>query len=81
MQRRITSPEERMLMREAAGRLAQGIVAISDLLHEKSERSWPERVLPYHLVPFWLVTPTNWSLEQQTRDLQLPGREPGMPKT
>ena len=76
LQRRITPSEERMLMREAVGRLAQGIVAISELLFEKSDRSWSMRVLPYHLVPYWLVTPTNWSLEKQTSDLQLPGREP-----
>ena len=66
MQRRITPSEESLLMRETAGRLAQGFDAISDLLNEKSERSWPMQVLPYHLVPYWLVTPTNWSMDQQT---------------
>ena len=76
MQRRITPSEESLLMRETAGRLAQGFDAISDLLNEKSERSWPMQVLPYHLVPYWLVTPTNWSMDQQTSDVQLPGREP-----
>jgi hypothetical protein len=74
-QRRITPSEERMLMREASGRLAQGVIAISSLLCEKSERSWPERVLPFHLVPYWMATPSNWSLEQQTIDFLLPGRE------
>jgi hypothetical protein len=76
MQRRITPSEERMLMREASGRLAQGVIAISRLLCEKSERSWPDRILPFHLVPYWMVTPSNWSLEQQTSDMRLPGREP-----
>jgi hypothetical protein len=66
MQRRITPSEERMLMREVSGRLAQGVVSISCLLWEKSERSWMERVLPFHLVPYWMVTPLNWSMEQQT---------------
>ncbi len=75
MQRRITPSEERMLMREVSDRLAQGVIAISSLLCEKSERSWPERVLPFHLVPYWMVTPSNWSLEQQTIDMRLPGRE------
>ena len=59
MQRRITPSEERMLMREASGRLAQGVVAISSLLCEKSGRSWPDRVLPFHLVPYWMVTPSS----------------------
>jgi len=78
MQRRITPSEERMLMREASGRLAQGVIAISSLFSEKSERSWPDRVLPFHLVPYWMVTPSNWSMEQQTSDIRLPGREPSI---
>ncbi|MDJ0764255.1 MAG: hypothetical protein QNJ97_14835 [Myxococcota bacterium] len=72
MQRRITPSEERTLIREAASRLAQGIVATSSLLYEKSERTWSERILPFHLVPFWLVTPKSWSFELQTSDLRLP---------
>jgi hypothetical protein len=76
LQRRIAPSEEQMLMRETSGRLAQGVMAISGLLCEKSDRSWPERVLPFHLVPYWMVTPSNWSLEQQTIDMRLPGREP-----
>jgi hypothetical protein len=76
LQRRITPSEEQMLIREASGLLAQGFMAISGLLCEKSDRSWPERVLPFHLVPYWMVTPSNWSLEQQTSDMRLPGREP-----
>jgi ribosomal protein L16 Arg81 hydroxylase len=62
-------------MREASRRLAQGVISVSRLICEKSERSWPERVLPFHLVPYWMVTPSNWSLEQQTIDMRLPGRE------
>jgi hypothetical protein len=74
-QRRITPSEERTLVRTTAGRLAQGIYVAFGLIHEQSKRSWAERVLPFHLAPFWLVTPHGWSLEEQTRPVRLPGRE------
>jgi len=74
-QRRITPSEERTLIRTTANRLAQGILAISALIDEKSERSWSERVLPFNLAPDLLVTPTDWSLDQQTRQVCLPGPE------
>jgi len=74
-QRRITPSEERTLVRTTAGRLAQGIFAVFGLIHEKSERTWAERVLPFNLVPDLLVTPTGWSLDEQTRQVWLPGAE------
>jgi hypothetical protein len=74
-QRRITPSEERTLVRTTAGRLAQGLLAVFGLIHEKSERTWVERVLPFNLVPDLLVTPTGWSLDQQTRQAWLPGAE------
>jgi len=76
-QRRITPSEERTLVRTTAGRLAQGILAVFGLIHEKSERTWAERVLPFNLVPGLLVTPTGWSLDEQTRPVWLPGAEEG----
>jgi hypothetical protein len=65
-------------MRETSSRLAQGVVAISALLHDKTNQSWHERVLPFHLAHTIAVTPINWSLDEQTRDLQLPGSEPSI---
>jgi len=76
-QRRITPSEERTLVRTTAGRLAQGILATFGLIHEKSERTWVERVLPFNLVPDLFVTPTGWSLDEQTRQVWLPGAEEG----
>jgi len=76
-QRRITPSEERTLVRTTAGRLAQGILAVFGLIHEKSERTWAERVLPFNLVPDLLVTPTGWSLDERTRPVWLPGAEEG----
>jgi hypothetical protein len=78
--RRVRPSEERVLMRSTAGRLAQAITVVFPLLlHEQSGRSWDERVLPFHLVPSWLVTPTGWSLTERTRSLRLPGTEPVFP--
>jgi hypothetical protein len=54
--------------------LAQSILTVSALIHEKNERTWVERVLPFNLVPDLLVTPTGWSLDEQTRQVWLPGR-------
>jgi len=76
--RRIRPSEQRALMRFTAGRLAQGIVAVGGLIHEESSRDWTERVLPYHLVPWWLVTPSGWSLTEKTRDVWLPRTEAGL---
>jgi hypothetical protein len=67
--RRILPSEERTLMRTTAGLLAQGVVAVDALIHEQSGRDWAERVLPFHLVPWWLVTPTGWSLTEDTQNI------------
>ena len=77
LQRRITPSEERVLLRTTVNRFAQAYLAIDALIHERSGRSWPERVLPFHLVPAWLVTPTGWCLEARTRPVWLPGPEAG----
>jgi hypothetical protein len=72
-ERQILPSEERRLIRTTAGRLAQGVLAVFALIHEESERTWPERVLPFNLVPDWLVTPAGWSLDEQTCQVRLPG--------
>lgn len=74
-QRRITPSEERELVRTTAERLAQGVLAVFELIHEQSERTWSEQVLPFHLVPELLVTPHEWSLDEQTREVRLLGPE------
>jgi hypothetical protein len=71
--RRITPSEERKLMRTTAGRLAQGLLAAFELIHERSGRTWAERVLSFHLVPELLVTPTGWTLDERMRQVWLPG--------
>ncbi len=57
--------------------MAQGILAIFGLIHERGNRCslGAERVLPFNLVPDLLVTPTGWSLDEQTRQVWVPGGE------
>lgn len=74
-QRRITPSEERRLIHTTASQLCRGILAVFALIHERSKRSWPERVLPFNLVPDLLVTPTGWSLKERTCQVWLPGVE------
>lgn len=71
--RRITPMQEKRLMAKTAGLMAQGLTAVFTLLREIGPRSWPERVLPFQLVPYWMVTPKNWSMDKLTADVLLPG--------
>ena len=58
-----------------ASRLAQALPVAYGLIHEQSDRTWEERVLPFHLSP--VATPKRWSLEESTREVRLDGPEPG----
>jgi hypothetical protein len=74
---RILKQEERKLVRTAASRLADGLMATFYLVRDdEDDRTWWERVLPYNLCPTWLVTPNGWSLTERTRQIILPGSEP-----
>jgi hypothetical protein len=73
-QRRIMPAEERALVRVTSGHLAQAILTLFSLVSERSDRSWPERVLPFNLLPF--ITPHEWSLDEKTRQVWLFGIEP-----
>lgn len=77
-QHRITKREERILVRTIAERLAHGIAAacLFSQSEQQNERTWVEQVLPYNLVPDFLVTPREWSLEESTRSVRLFGAEP-----
>jgi hypothetical protein len=76
-QRRITKREERLLIRVTAERLVHGLLAAFELTQmEESERTWAERVLPYHLSPGLLIAPSGWTLNERTRTVRLFGAEP-----
>jgi hypothetical protein len=75
---RILKQEERKLVRTTASRLADGLMAAFYLAqNDGDDRAWWERVLPYNLVVLWHITPTGWSLTERTRQVVLPGSEPG----
>lgn len=74
---RLTRRETRALVLSTATRLKDALLGVSALVqYEESERAWWERVLPYHTAnPLLLVTPAEWSLDQQSCEVQLPGSE------
>ena len=74
-ERRIAPSEERLLVREAAAALAQGMLALDCLMSSDNERDWADSVVPFHLADLWLVTPRGWSLTEKTRGFELPGRD------
>ena len=72
-QRRIAAAEDGTLTSTTAGRLEYGLRAVYDLLGEKSERSWVEKVLPCGVASF--LAPYRWSLIEQTRMVELYGKD------
>ena len=76
LQRRATVREEQTLMRATAERLAQGLYGLSLPEDNTDLRSCPDRVLPYAFAHQLLVTPSGWSLEEESREVWLPGPEP-----
>lgn len=76
LQRRIKPSEERLLISSTAGHLAQAILAVFELAHAQNVRNWSECVLPFHLISW--IRPRNWSLQEQTRPVWLPGAEPSL---
>ena len=47
--------------------------ALYNVVSKPSEESWPEKALPYAIA---FKPPTDWSLDEQTREIALPGAEP-----
>lgn len=75
-QRRVAVREEQALIRTTAERLANGLYGFAWTEDEDPDsRPWLERVLPYGFAQELLVTPTNWSLEESSREVRLPGWE------
>jgi len=72
--RRLLPSEERRLVATTSGRLVHGLGVVHALALERSDRSWPQRVLPCAVAPF--LAPRGWSLHEQTRPAELPGPEP-----
>ncbi|MCL5998048.1 MAG: hypothetical protein M1546_18655, partial [Chloroflexi bacterium] len=71
---RITRDEERLLTRTTLNRMKQALKVVDDLHYEQSKRSWSERVMPFATAFF--IAPHNWSLQEHSREIWLPGSEP-----
>ena len=72
-QRRITKAQETLLMQETAELFVPTLRALYNVVSKPSEESWPEQTLPYAIA---FKPPTDWSLDEQTREIALPGAEP-----
>jgi len=72
-QRRLTKAQEMLLMQETAELFVPTLRALYHVVGKPSEESWPEQALPYAIA---FKPPVNWSLDEQTREIALPGAEP-----
>ena len=70
--RRVAPAEERELMHFASDRMAMGMTVCLQFVTESPRRSWPEQVLPYGLAEMMLVTPSDWTLTEASREVRLP---------
>ncbi len=71
-QRRVTPAEERELMAFASERLAQAMSVCLLFSMEQPPRSWVDQVLPYGLAEQLLITPSRWTLTEDSREVRLP---------
>ena len=72
-QRRLTRAQEARLLQETAELFVPTMRALYHVGSLPSEETWPEQVLPYAIA---FKPPTDWSLDEQSREIALPGAEP-----
>jgi len=70
---RLTSAQETLLMQEAAELFVPTMRALYHVVSKPGEETWPEQALPYAIA---FKPPADWSLDEQTREIALPGAEP-----
>jgi len=70
---RLTKAQEAPLMQETAELFVPTLRALYNVVSKPSEETWPEQALPYAIA---FKPPTDWSLDEQTREFALPGTEP-----
>ena len=73
LQCRLTGAQEALLMQETAELFVPTMRALNDIGSKPSGETWAELALPYALA---FKPPADWSLEEQTREIALPGAEP-----
>jgi hypothetical protein len=71
---RLTKALEALLMQEVAELFVPTLRALDHVVSKPSEETWQEQALPYVIA---FKPPVGWSLEEQTREIALPGKEPG----
>lgn len=71
-QRRVTPMEERLLMGFASEQLTLGMAVCLQLASERPCRPWSEQVLPYGLAELLMITPSEWTLTEATREVRVP---------
>jgi hypothetical protein len=72
-QRRLTRVQETLLMQETAELFVPTLRSLYNVVSKPGEETWPEQALPYAIA---FKPPANWSLDEQTREIALPGAEP-----
>jgi hypothetical protein len=70
---RLTRAQETLLMQETAELFVPTMRALYHVVSKPSEETWPEQALPYAIA---FKPPADWSLDEQTREVALPGAEP-----
>lgn len=70
--RRVTVAEERSLVGSAIDRFTVGMDVVGQLVGEKPSRPWAEQVVPYGLAERMLITPSGWTLTEESREVRVP---------
>ena len=70
---RLTKAQETLLMQETAELFVPTLRALYNVVSKPSGETWQEQALPYALA---FKPPVNWSLDEQTREIALPGADP-----
>jgi hypothetical protein len=73
LQCRLTRAQEARLLQETAELFVPTMRALYHVIGKPSEESWPEQALPYAIA---FKPPADWSLDEQSREITIPGAEP-----
>jgi len=73
LQCRLRSAQETLLLQETAELFVPTMRALYYVVSKTSEESWSEQALPYAIA---FKAPTDWSLDEQSSEITLPGAEP-----
>jgi hypothetical protein len=73
LQCRLTRVQETRLLQETAELFVPTMRALYHAVSKPSEETWPEQALPYAIA---FKPPVDWSLDEQSREITLPGAEP-----